>query len=176
MRASRRLPPLAEKALFLGLGYVTVTAGLIPLGPGGGITFPDLLYGLVVAWIIRRPATAPASLVLLLGLFADVMWSRPLGLGALGLLLVSEVFRARAPRLQGTPFLVEWLAAAVGFAAMLAGMQLALKLVFAPTPALDGLVDYLLVTVLAYPLVVLGLTWCLRLGAPNAGELPGWPR
>ena len=29
---------------------------------------------------------------------------------------------------------------------------------------------------LAYPLVVLGLTWCLRLRAPKAGEPSGWPR
>ena len=89
MSAPRPLPPFVEKAIFLGLGAVAVEAALIPLGPGSALLAPDLLFGLVVAWVIRRPATAPLWAIVALGLFADLMMSRPLGLGALGLMLAS---------------------------------------------------------------------------------------
>ena len=166
---TRTLPPLVEKTLFVGLGLVSVGAALIPLG--SGVVAPDLLFGLVAAWVIRRPATAPFLAILALGLFADVMTSRPLGLGAAGLLLASEWFRVRSARFQAGPFLVEWLAVAAAFALVLCAMQAALTLVFAPGPGLGTLLRYALTTALAYPLIVLGMTWCL--GLRGAGALGG---
>lgn len=165
---TRPLPGVAETLLFLGLGVVAVQAALVPLGPGGTLVPPDLLYCLAVAWVIRRPKSAPLWAITGLGLFADVMLSRPIGLGALGLLLASEWFRLHARRFHGSPFPLEWLAAATGFAAVLGGMTLALALVLAPRPGLATLLPYLAATAIAYPLVVLGLTWCLRVRAPGA--------
>ncbi len=167
MKRPRPLPGFAETALFLGLGIVAVQATLIPLGPGGMLTAPDLLFCLVMAWMIRRPATAPFWAVLLLGLFADVMMSRPIGLGALGLILASEWFRLRTVRFQARPFLVEWLAVALAFATVLAAMQVALALVFAARPGIAAVIGYAITTALAYPLIVLGLAWCLNLRAPS---------
>ena len=154
-RVSRRpaLPLIAEKALLPVLGVVAVYAALVPLGPGSGLVPPDLLYCLVVAWVIRRPASAPLGVVLLLGLFGDLMLSRPPGLGALGLLLASEAFRANRRFFHGVPFLVEWLAATAGFAAMLAGIGLALALTLADPPGLAASLRHVLATALAYPLV-----------------------
>jgi rod shape-determining protein MreD len=163
MTSARALPAPAETALYLGLGLVAVIAPLIPLSPGGGLTPPDLAYGLTVAWVIRRPARLPLWAILLVGLLGDVMLSRPLGLGALGLLLAAEVFRARAATLANTRFATEWLAATLGFAAILAAMQVALTLTLAPAPGLRPALLYLGVTAGAYPLVVLGLTWCLAI-------------
>lgn len=109
-----------------------------------------------------------------LGLGADLMLSRPVGLGALGLLLAAEAARAESPRLQGGAFLVEWLAVTLGFAGMLAAIALMLRLSFADGPGLPGLLRHLAATGLAYPLVVAGLVWVLGLGAPRAtpGRLP----
>jgi rod shape-determining protein MreD len=168
MSAPRSLPPFVEKAIFIGLGIVAVEAALIPLGPGGALVAPDLLFGLTVAWVIRRPATAPFWAIVALGLFADLMMSRPLGLGALGLVLVSEWFRRPTARLQAGPFPLEWLAVTLAFAAVLAGMTLALALVLADRPGAAALARYAVTTAMAYPLIVLGLAWCLRLGAPAA--------
>ena len=168
MTRPRALPPFAETLLFLGLGVVAVQAALIPLAPGGALVPPDLLYCLVIAWVIRRPSSAPIWAILALGLFADVMLSRPIGLGALGLLLASEWFRAHPRRFHGTPFPLEWLAVAAGFAAILGAMWIALSLVFAGPPGLATLLPYFLATAIAYPLIVLGLTWCLRIRAPHA--------
>jgi rod shape-determining protein MreD len=170
MSGPSALPAVAETAVLLGLGGVAVLAAMIPLGPGGRLGAPDLLYSLLVAWVIRRPARTPLWVVLLLGLFADVMLSRPIGLGALGLLLATEVFRARATLFHNTPFPVEWLAASAAFAAMLAAMHLVLTAALAAPPGLSASLHYLLSTTIAYPLVVLGLTWCLRLRAPRAAD------
>ncbi|HRO11337.1 rod shape-determining protein MreD [Amaricoccus sp.] len=171
MSGARPLPAFLETGLLVGLGIVAVAAALIPLGPGGELAAPDLLFCLVVAWIVRRPATTPLWAVLGLGIFADLMMSRPLGLGALGLLLASEWFRRRAARFQSGPFLLEWLAMALAFAAVLAAMRLALALVFAEAPGLSMLVRYAVTTALAYPLVVLGLAWCLKLRAGDAARV-----
>lgn len=178
MTGAPPLPSWAETAILLVLGGVSVMAALIPLAPGGNVVAPDLVYCLLVAWVIRRPSRTPVWAVVLIGLFADVMLSRPIGLGALALLLVSEAFRVRAAAFHGTPFLIEWAAAMAGFALVLAGMNLALALVLASPPGLAPSLRYLVVTALAYPIVVLGLTWCLRLRAPKApaprhlGRLP----
>jgi rod shape-determining protein MreD len=171
MKASRPLPPMAENALLLGLGVAMVLAAVTPLDPGGGLPAPDLVYGLVIAWTIRRPATTPLWIVLALGVFGDLMLARPVGLGALGLVLAYEWFRLNAARLHAAGFAIEWLAAAAGFAAVLAGMRIALELVFADAPGLGVLLRYFVATAIAYPLVVLGLTWCLDLRAPRARRL-----
>jgi rod shape-determining protein MreD len=168
MSAGRRLPPFAEKLLLVGLGFVAVQAALIPLEPGGELVAPDLLYALMVGWVIRRPGSTPLWAAPLLGLFADLMLSRPLGLGALGLMVATEAFRTRARLFHGSPFVIEWLAATVVFAAVLGAMQLVLTILAAHPPGLGPLSRHLLATALAYPLVVLGLTWCLRLRAPQA--------
>jgi rod shape-determining protein MreD len=173
MTGTRRLPPFAEKLLLAGLGCVAVLAALIPLEPGGELVAPDLVYALMVGWVIRRPGATPLWAAPLLGLFADLMLSRPLGLGALGLVFATEAFRTRARLFHGSPFVIEWLAATAGFAIVLAAMQLALAIVFAHPPGLGPLARHLLATALAYPLVVLGLTWCLRLRAPEAQRVAG---
>ena len=168
MTRAREMPGVVERALFLSLGLLAVLMPLAPLGPAGALVVPDLLYCLAVGWMVRRPATAPLWAVLLLGLFGDVMLSRPIGLGALGLVLVAEWFRRWGRLFHSSPFPLEWLAATVGFAALLAGSRIALALVFAPAPSPGALASYLFATALAYPIAVLGLAWCLNLRAPRS--------
>lgn len=176
--ASRPLPAAAETVTLLAAGVLCVLASTVPLGSGGTLVLPDLLYCLLVAWVVRRPARTPLWLVVGLGLFADLMLSRPVGLGALGLMLAVETFRRQALLFHGAPFVLEWIAAAIGFALMLAGMHLALEIVFAHPPGLIASLHHLGSTAAAYPLVVLGLVWCLRVRAPQAvsdyrmGRLP----
>ena len=161
----------------VGLGIVAIHAALIPLGPGGALVAPDLLYCLLVAWVIRRPARTPLWAVLALGLFADVMLSRPIGLGALGLMLVAEAFRRRAIAVPRRPLRARMARRrSPAFALMLAGMRSRSRWCFVDAArASDCCSRYLLATALAYPLVVLGLAWCLRLRAPRAaaGYRPG---
>jgi rod shape-determining protein MreD len=167
MSGPRSLPAVVETALYLGLGLVVTVASVVPLAPGGRLLPPDLGYCLTIAWIVRRPARLPLLAVLAVGLLGDVLLARPPGLGALGLLVLAEAFRIRAHLFWSAPFPLEWLAAAGGFAAMLAAEHLALEVVFADAPGLALSLRYLAATAAAYPLVVLGLVWCVGLRAPS---------
>ena len=167
MTRPRALPPFAETLLLLGLGLVAVQAALIPLGPGGALVPPDLLYCLVIAWVIRRPSSAPIWAVLALGLFADVMLSRP--------------HRPRCSRPASRVRMVPGPPAPLPRHALPARMAAGRRLRRDPRrhvdrafaglrrpPGLATLLPYFLATAIAYPLIVLGLTWCLRIRAPHA--------
>lgn len=149
------------------LGVLSVLVVMMPLGLDDRLAPPDLLYALLVAWVIRRPRGAPFVLVVSLGLFADLMLSRPLGLGALMLVLAVELFRQRARLFWGVPFALEWLAVLLAFAVLLAVENLVLAVAFVPPPGLVISLQHLAATAVAYPLVVLGLTWCLGVRAPE---------
>ncbi len=159
--------PVLENTVLLGAALVAMQLMLLPLAPGDGMVMPDLVYALVVAWVIRRPASTPLWVVLLIGRLAVVLLARPVGLGALALVLAAEVFRSRAVFFHGSPFPLEWLGAVAGFAAMLIGMRLALELVFADVPTVAAMLHYLAATALAYPVVALGLGWGLGLRMPR---------
>lgn len=162
------LPRVVEALLLPAIGLGAAILMTMPLDPGR-MTAPDLVYCLMIAWVVRRPDRVPIWAAPLLGLMADVLLMHPIGLGALGLTLATEAFRRRASALQAAPFLVEWLAAVVGYAAMLLAMWLALGATFAAGPGLARLGSSVLATGIAYPVVVLGLAWCLGL-KPRGGR------
>lgn len=178
MRAPVAPPRALSRPLRIGLlfafGAVAVLAGMIPLGPGGTLAPPDLLFCLVVAWTLRSPDTVPVWALVVLGLFGDLMLSRPVGLGALGLLFAAETIRGGANRIRGLPFPAEWLAAALLFAAVLAFMHLALRLVFAEGPPAVDLLRLLVATVLAYPVVAVAVAVGLPSRARGARRLEGF--
>ena len=167
MSAPRQLPAVVETTLYLALGLVLTVASVLPLSPGGGLVPPDLGYCLTVAWAVRRPARLPFPAILAVGLLGDLLLVRPVGLGALGLLVAAEAFRHRAHLFWSAPFPLEWLAAAIAFAALLAAQNLVLAFVLADPPGLDLSLRALAATGVAYPLVVLGLVWVVRLRAPR---------
>lgn len=167
MSGQEGLPRTVEAVLLPLVAVGTTVAATMPLDPGR-LTPPDLVWCLMIAWVIRRPTRVPVWMAPLLGLLGDVLLMRPLGLGALGLMLGVEVFRGRAAVFHAAPFLVEWIAAVLGYAALVFGMRLVLEVTFADGPSLARLGLAVLATGVAYPLVVLGLTWCLGVRAPGA--------
>lgn len=157
---TRRRPAALETLLFLALGLVAIYAPLVPFSHSAeGPAAPDLLYCLVAAWVLRRPFGAPLAAVLALGLLADVLLMRPLGLGALGLVLAAELLRTRRAQLTGGVFPVEWLAVAGVFAAMLAATALVLRLAFTDAPGLGPALGFAASTALAYPVIAAALHW-----------------
>jgi rod shape-determining protein MreD len=141
-----------------GLGVLAILAAMIPLAPGGTLVPPDILWCLVVACAVRRPRETPLWLIMALGLAADLLLSRPVGLGALALVLSAEAMRANARLFRGAPFLVEWLATSALFALTLAGMEAILRLALSEGPTLGAAARHLAATAFAYPAVVFCLT------------------
>ena len=145
--------PLFDRTLFALLALAAIHVPMVPVSHAADrLPLPDLLYCLTLAWVMRRPATAPLALVLAAGLAGDLLLARPVGLGALGLVLASEAIRVRRAAL-GANFLAEWLAVALAFALVLAGTAVLLTLTLAPPPALRPLAAHWLATALAYPMV-----------------------
>lgn len=163
-----RIPSWLRCALLPLLGVVAIYGALLPLAPGGGAAMPDLLYCLVFAWVARAPRSAPAVTVLGLGLLADLLLARPPGLGALGLLAVSELVRDREGAARDWSFLREWLTAVLGFALMIAAITALLALSLATPPGLAALRGHVIATAIAYPVVAGLVGWLL--GARRAPE------
>jgi rod shape-determining protein MreD len=174
MTRHRRGSPRLEKALLLAMGMVAIYLPLVPYSlAAGDAGSPDLLSCLVIAWIVRRPDTAPLVLVVILGLLADVLTSRPLGLGALGLVICAELFRAQRGLLVGLPFVLEWLVVTVATMAVALCSFLLLKLTFMDGPSVRQLASHALVTSISYPVVVGVLYWMMGVRAPDARPQPG---
>ena len=141
-----------------GFGLVAILAAMIPLAPGGDLVPPDILWCVVVAFAVRRPGAAPLWLIVALGLLGDLMLSRPVGLGALALVLSAEAMRANSGRFRGAPFVIEWVAAAALFALALAGMEALLRLALAEGPTLGAAARHAVATALAYPVIAFCVT------------------
>lgn len=169
MSARSGPPRLIELVVVPVICLAAIIGMTMPLDPGR-LTPPDVVYCLMIGWVIRRPARVPLWMAPVLGLLGDVVLMRPIGLGALGLMLATEAFRARAGLFQSAPFVLEWLASVAGFAALLLGMRLVLGATFADVPTVARLGVAVMATGVAYPLVVLGLTWCLRIRGSGGGR------
>ncbi len=167
----RRHGATFEAVAVLILALAGIYVALLPLGSGTWtLPAPDLAFCLVVVWVARRPAEAPLWAVLLIGLAGDLLMSRPLGLGALGLLLATEAMRRGAGAWPASgAFAVEWLVATALFLAVTLGAYLALEVTLADSPGLGPVLRLALSTALAYPLVAALAVWGLGLrGGPRS--------
>jgi rod shape-determining protein MreD len=144
------LSPFLARIVLVGLALAAIHVPMIPVSHAADrLPVPDLLFCLLAAWAVRRPERLPLLLVVALGLLADLLQARPIGPGALGLVLATEVLRVARPG----GMIVEWAGAAALFAALLAGTVLLLTLALVPGPGLAPLLEHWAATVIAYPFV-----------------------
>lgn len=143
------------RALLAGLLTLTLFFSLLPLGSFfGRIPGPDLMLALLIAWTLRRPDYVPLGLVALFAFMADALLMRPLGLGALTVVLATEYLRRSVIQTEALTFLDELLQAGLVIAACFFGERIILLLLFADQPpALDQILQ-VIVTFLFYPLTV----------------------
>lgn len=85
--------------------------------PGGGRFMPWLVAAGVFCWAVFNPSFLRWPTVLLLGLMQDFVVGTPLGVYALGLLVVYRLTLQQRKFLLGRPFKVVWLGFAVELAA-----------------------------------------------------------
>ncbi len=170
MSSSRRW---YEVFLFTVLGLVSIGLPIMPMGlTADSIPFPDLMFCLFAAWIVRRPETAPMVLVAGLGILADAMMMRPIGLWALMLLVGTEGLRISERAFRDIPFALEW-AYVSGLLIILTILQNVILLVsFADVYDFSTMMWHVLRTIAIYPLVVAVLHWIFRIRAPKPSERP----
>lgn len=144
---------------FVVMGLAAIVAlGLMvsPIQPGaGGVFTPDLVFGLMVYWVVRRPEQAGLVIVFFLGLVSDLILGRPVGLGALTLLISVEILRSQVQILRELNFVFEWLVVMLLLLTTMLIQALLLWITLAPTPGLGAMTMSALITGAFYPFVAL---------------------
>lgn len=167
----------ADLALRRSLAFATallaVAIDLLPLpGPAPQAVAPFLTLAVVYHWTVRRPDLLTPLSCFLLGLVRDLAGGLPIGLHALGLLLVPGLLR-RVPRgplqrsLGRCWLLLLPVVAAVGLVRWLLGALVWLQ----PVPGRVFLLEAAL-TWAVYPLVA-GLLAPVGRLLPRTGHVPG---
>lgn len=146
----------AMRAVYVGLCLGLVFLRLLPLDTlPRGWAGPDLILAITLAWGLRRPEFVPPLLVAAVFLLCDLLFHRPPGLWAALVLIGSQTLRARAPDLRDLTFPVEWASVATTLVAMTLGYRIILGLLMVDQAPLGLSLMEMLMTLLAYPLVVL---------------------
>ena len=145
---------LWDSSVALLAGLACILVGLIPITPGAdSYPMPDLLFCVLAYWVLRRPEGASLPLVFALGLIADLMLGRPVGLATFLLVVMTEILRGQSLALRDVSFIFEWLLFAVLTALMLLGQMLLLWITFSEVPSAQLIGQYGLFTVMSYPVV-----------------------
>ena len=144
------------RALFTGLCFSVIFWRILPLStlPGSWVG-PDLIAALCFAWVLRRPDYAPALLIAVVVLLADLMFQRPPGLLAALIVLGCEALKARAPGLRDRAFGAEWLVVGIIAGGIFLSYRLILAILVVPQAPLSLSLMQLAMTVSSYPVVVL---------------------
>lgn len=144
------------RAAFLALALAIILFHLIPLDTQPRRWAPpDLLIAFAMAWSLRRPDYVPALSIAAVMLTADLLFQRPPGLLAVLVVLGSEYLKNRNAGLREAGFLAEWAAVGSVFVAITLLNRLILGLLAVQQAQLSLSLIQLLLTIAAYPAVVL---------------------
>lgn len=143
---------------------------LLPLQTGtGGWVWPNFILCFALAWSVRRPEFVPATLLAVVFLISDLLLQRPPGLWAVLALVACEQIKGQARGLRDASLASEFVSVAVWIVGIGVSYQLVLGLMLLERAPLVPALIQIVVTVLAYPLVV-AITHGLlgvRKAAPN---------
>ncbi len=142
--------------IWLGLCLVLIILHLLPLDTTPkGWAAPQLILALTFAWVLRRPDYVPPLMIALVFLLTDFLFQRPPGLWAALVLISSEALRARATRLRDLAFAAEWLHVAITLVIITLIYRVVLMLLLIDQAPLGLSLIEMIMTLIAYPLVVL---------------------
>ena len=171
-------PAASRRLMFRGLFFV-LCAGIIfinmlPLTteprrvPG-----PDLLFCITAIWIMRRPRWAPVGLIVLVHLVADLLFLRPVGLWPAISLLGYEYLRRKSIETTEIPPLVEFGMAMVLFGGLVMLNAVAHILFGIPHPSFGASALHVIVTAVAYPLVMAFSVYVTRVRRARPSDFDG---
>lgn len=163
----------AFRAVYLILGLLSIAYPLLPLQfTPVRIPTPDLLFALTLAWVVRQPASAPFLLVAALAILADAALMRPIGLWALLLLVASETVRLSYRTIQERGLWLEFSLVAGLLVIMVVLQNIMLWISFSQTLEVERLLQFVMLTLLIYPVMVLFLHYIIRVRKPDHSNRP----
>ena len=143
------------RGLFVGLMALVIFMKLLPLNPGTkSVPGPDILLLVTCAWVLRRPEYVPVWLIAAVFFVADLLFMRPPGLWAAIVIVATEALRAQAAQLRDQSILLEWLTVAGTVTAMFIAYAMVLGIFLVDHPGLGATLIRLIMTIIAYPIVV----------------------
>ena len=167
----------AMRGLFLGVVALVMFMMLLPINPGTKrIPGPDILLLVTCAWVLRRPEYVPVWLIAFVFFMADWLFMRPPGLWAAIVIVATETLRVQAAQLREQSLLFEWLTVAGLVTAMFLANAVILGIFFVDQPGLGATLIRLILTVLAYPLVVFVAARALGVRKMVGGETDQYGR
>lgn len=138
---------------FYMLILLALNAASLPVFDIGTVTPYFLLMG-IYFWGVNRPGMIPSYLVFIFGILLDIVTGQPIGLNALSFLLIYFILYGQRRFLKGQAWPVLWFG--FGIAAIL--VSAIHMLVFILTswvwPGVTSAVLAVLISFLAYPLVI----------------------
>lgn len=165
------------QGLYLALAVLIMAVLVLPLPRNpDSLPGPDLMLCLTLAWAIRRPDFLPALLIALVFLLQDFLLSRPPGVWAMLVVVITEFLRGRWALTRELNFPTEWLLMAGLMLAALMVNRLILTIVLVPVPGLGPTLVQILWSVLVYPVVVWAIQNLFGLRKPATGETDAFGR
>lgn len=155
------IDPLTLDRAFHRLLYVTLAAlfvfvSILPLETRTGLLpGPAWMVCLTFAWLQRRPDYLPPWLIMLVFLMLDLLLLRPPGLLTALVLIGSEFLRSRQHASVEAAFGSEWLMTGATIVLVFLAQGTILALFDVPEADLGRLAFQAVVTLIAYPAVVL---------------------
>ena len=160
-----------NRGVFLLAGVLVVAWRIVPFDLSTGrLPWPDIFYGITMAYVVRRPEWAPAWAIFAVFFLRDILTMAPLGLFTLLMILGTEIVRANLQAFREYPFALEWVWIAGIFALITLGQQVVLGLMLADPPALLDQLWLILLTATIYPVIVFVLKYAFGFERPQPGE------
>ncbi|KQI68149.1 hypothetical protein AN189_12140 [Loktanella sp. 3ANDIMAR09] len=161
----------AGRFKYVGLVAVIFFVQLMPLNAiPVRFTGPDLLLLVTLAYAARRPDYLPFGLIMVVFLLADLLFQRPPGLWAALVCILSEMLRAQSRGLRNVPLLLEWGTVSLGIVAITLGYRLILAITVVPQAPLALTLIQMVMTIVAYPVVVLVAQLIFGITRPAPGQ------
>lgn len=160
------------RGIYVGLCFLIIFFQLLPLDSRPQVfPWPDLLLVVTLVWVARRPDYAPMLAIALIFFLTDMLFQRPPGLSAALVLILTEVIRKRSAQFRKSSVILEWMAVAGGMIALTLAYRLILIVSMTPAPPLGLSLLQLIMSVLAYPLVVIVAHFAFRVSRPAQGAV-----
>ncbi len=173
------MPLLPSRISLYRLGYsglVLLTLALCTI-PGittsGVILWPDLVYCITIAWLIRAPMHVPPWLLVGVFLLRDILLGLPPGLWTAMILLTGLIIILSYEWLRSHIYLIQWILVAGLYLCALIAMQSVLLITRLPVPTSENLVRSFVMTALAYPLASALIALIIREDAARDGTTEG---
>lgn len=147
---------------------------LLPLQTAtGGLIWPDFLLLFALAWSVRRPDFVPPVLLAILFLVADLLLQRPPGLWALLALIACEKMKTQSRTLRDASLATELVSVTLWIVGISVAYRLILAILLIDVPSLGPALIQIVVTAVAYPMVVAITHTLMRVRKATPGDIDG---